>query len=157
MTRVLLPFLLLFAVFPLQADPVQVMEGFIDAVYRYDAETVYRMLSTENQASLSMMIAMAKMQPAEAAEQISRWIGRQCSSQEVSCLTETGFVRVVLDAPVLVSQLPERNRISCTMASMHGDTAIVMCEVDLDSGGTEETCFALVLEQGEWRIGQPFL
>lgn len=157
MTRLLLPFLLLFTVSLLSADPVQVMEGFIDAVYRYDAETVFRMLSAENQASLSMMITMAKMQPAQAAEQISRWTGRQCSSQEVSCLTETSFVRVVLDGPVLVSQLPDRNRISCSMDSMRGDTAIVMCEVDLASGGTEETCFALVLEQGEWRIGQPFL
>lgn len=157
MTRFLLPFLLLFTVSLLSADPVQVMEGFIDAVYRYDAETVFHMLSTENQASLSMMLTMAKMQPVAAAEQISRWIGRQCSSQEVSRLTETSFVRVVLDAPVLLSQLPDRNLINCSMDSMRGDTAIVMCEVDLASGGTEETRFALVLEQGEWRIGQPFL
>lgn len=157
MTRLRLPFLLLFAASLLSADPVQVMEGFIDAVYRYDAETVFSMLSAENQASLSMMLTMAKMQPVAAAEQISRWTGRQCSSQEVSCLTETSFVRVVLDGPVLVSQLPERNLINCSMDSMRGDTAIVMCEVDLASGETEETCFALVLEQGEWRIGQPFL
>ncbi len=157
MTRLRLPFLLLFAASLLTANPVQVMEGFIDAVYRYDAETVFSMLSAENQASLSMMITMAKMQPVAAAEQISRWTGRQCSSQEVSCLTETSFVRVVLDGPVLVSQLPERNLISCSMDSMRGDTAIVMCEVDLASGETEETRFALVLEQGEWRIGQPFL
>lgn len=157
MTRVLLPFLLLFTASALSADPVQVMEGFIDAVYRYDAETVFRMLSSENQASLSMMITMARMQPVAAAEQISRWMGRQYSSQEVSCLTETSFVRVVLDAPVLVSQLPERDLINCSMDSMRGDTAIVMCKVDLATGGTEEASFALVLERGEWRIAQPFL
>ncbi len=139
------------------ADPLQFMESFIDAVYRYDAETVYEMLSTENQAALTTMVTMARLHPAAAAEQISRWIGRQYSSQDVACLTETGFVGVVLDAPVLVSQLPERNLITCSMEGMRGDTAIVVCEVDLLSGETDETCFALVLQQGEWRIGEPFL
>jgi len=139
------------------ASPLRVMETFIDAVYRYDAETVYRMLSLENQAALTMMLALARLQPVAAAERFSFQTGRQVSGQELSRWNETDFVRVVLDAPVLISQLPERSMVQCTGQEMRGDTTIVVCEVDLICGGTAEARFALVQQQGEWRIGQPFL
>lgn len=154
MTRLLL---LLLCVPLANAGPVQVMECFIDAVYRYDAEAVFRMLSCENQAALSVMLTMARLQPVSAAEEISRQTGRQVSVQELSRWTETDLIRVVLDAPVLVSQLPARSSVSCSVNEMRGDTAIVVCEVELVSGATDHARFALVLQQGEWRIGEPFL
>ncbi len=141
----------------LDGGPVQTMESFIDAVYRFDAEAVYGMLSCENQAALSVMLTMARLQPVSAAEEISRQTGRQVSDQEITRWTETDLVRIVLDAPVLVSQLPERSLVSCSVNEMRGDTAIVVCQVDRPSGTPDRARFAMVFQQGQWRVGEPFL
>jgi hypothetical protein len=154
----MLRILLLFVV-PglLRADPVSAMESFIDAVYRYDAEAVLGMLSEESRASITMTLAMAKLQPVNAAEQLSRRTGRPVNCQELSCWTETDFVEIILEAPALSAVLPSRDTITCSVSEMKGDTAVVACRVVLPSGGSEEARFALVMQQGQWRIGETFL
>ncbi len=151
--------LLLFLVLPglLRADPVSAMECFIDAVYRNDAEAVFGMLSEESRASITMTLAMAKLQPVNAAEQLSRRTGRPVNGQELSCWTETDFVEVILEAPALSAMLPARDTIICSVSDMKGDTAVVSCRVALPSGGSEEARFALVMQRGEWRVGETFL
>lgn len=141
----------------LYADPVAAMESFIDAVYRCDAETVFGMLSDENRASITLTLAMSKLQPVSAAERLSLRIGNPVNGGELSRWTEADFVKAVLEAPILSTVLPPRNTITCSVSEMKGDTAVVACRAALPSGGEGETRFALVMQGGVWRVGEPFL
>lgn len=147
---------LLFAAL-LHGGPLQTMESFVDAVYRYDAEKVFSLLSSESQAAVSTMLAMARLQPGTAAERLSRQAGIHVDSGEISRWSETDLIRRILDAPVLLSRLPERNLIRFSGREMRGDTAIVICEYETPSGLVEEAWFSLVHQHGEWRVAQPFI
>ena len=151
--RSVILFLLILTAF-MTASPEGDMSIVIDALYRADGETVYRGLSTENQESLAMVIAMVRLAPDQVALQLRQELNIQISSSEVAALSEQELISLIIDSPFFRDEIPySRDMIACESHTMLGDTALVYISIVNEDSVYR---YPMMLQEGTWRIATSF-
>jgi len=138
----------------LAATPEEGFEAIADAVYDGDAGAFMEGLSEANLQQLEMMVAMVKMSPGDAAEQLSSELGEEITGDEIMQWTAEDMVAVLIAAPQLQEQLPPREVLQVARCETDGDSAtvyLVVPEVE------EELPILMVREGDVWKLGEPFM
>ncbi|MCK5785752.1 MAG: hypothetical protein KAH54_04230 [Candidatus Sabulitectum sp.] len=136
------------------ASPEGDMNMILDALYRADGETVYKGLTTENQESLAMVIAMVRLAPDQVALQLRQELNIQISSSEVYALSEQELISLIIDSPFFRNEIPySRDMIACDSHTMLGDTALVYISIVNEDSVYR---YPMMLQEGTWRIATTF-
>ncbi|MCK5116564.1 MAG: hypothetical protein KAR44_08175 [Candidatus Aegiribacteria sp.] len=135
-------------------EPGEALENLVDAFYEGDACGVEACLSSNSINMLNMMLVMVKMQPDQAAAEISAELEIALTGDELRNWTTTDFIYVLISAPGITDQLPERENIEVSSCDIQGDSSTVFLNI---SDYPEEIPIAMVLEGDDWKLGESFL
>ncbi len=103
---------------------------------------------------LNMMLMMVKMQPDQAAAEISAELEIALTGDELLNWTTTDFIYVLITAPGMTDQLPLREDIEISSCDIQGDNSTVFLSIP---DYPEEIPIAMVLEGDDWKLGESFL
>jgi len=146
--------LLLLPGLVLANTPEEGFETIADAVYEGDAAAFMEGLSEANLQQLEMMVAMVKMSPGDAAEQLSSELGEEITGDEILQWTAEDLVAVLIAAPQLQEQLPSREVLEVARCETDGDSATIFLLVPEVE---EELPLLMVREGDDWKLGEPFM
>lgn len=135
-------------------QPGEALENLVDAFYEGDAGTVEAGLSSNSINMLSMMLMMVKMQPDQAAAEISAEFEIALTGDELVNWTTTDFIRVLISAPGITDKLPQREDIEFSSYDIQGDSSTVFLNIP---DYPENIAIAMVLEGNDWKLGESFL
>jgi len=135
-------------------EPGEALENLIDAFYEGDALTVETGLSSKSINMLSMMLMMIKMQPDQAAAEISAELEIALTGDELLNWTTADFIYVLISAPGITDQLPMREDIEISGFDIQGDCSTVFLNIP---DYPENVPIAMVLEGDDWKLGESFL
>ena len=135
-------------------EPGEAFENLVDAFYEGDACAVEAGLSSNSINMINMMLMMVKMQPDQAAAEISAELQIALTGDELLNWTTTDFIYVLISAPGITDQLPEREDIEFSSCDIQGDSSTVFLSI---SEYPEEIPIAMVLEGDDWKLGESFL
>jgi len=150
-----LPLLLAFlAGVALSNEPGEALENLVDAFYDGDACSVEAGLSSNSINMINMMLTMVKMQPDQAAAEISEELQIALTGDELLNWTSTDFIYVLISAPGITDRLPPREDIEISSFDIQGDSSTVFLNI---SDYPENIPIAMILEGDDWKLGESFL
>ena len=135
-------------------EPGEALENLVDAFYEGDACAVEAGLSSNSINMIDMMLMMVKMQPDQAAAEISQELQIALTGDELLNWTATDFIFVLISAPGITDQLPPREDIEISSFDIQGDSSTVFLNI---SDYPENIPIAMVLEGDDWKLGESFL
>ncbi len=135
-------------------EPGEALENLVDSFYEGDACGVEAALSSNSINMLNMMLMMVKMQPDQAAAEISAELEIALTGDELLNWTTTDFIYVLITAPGMTDQLPLREDIEISSCDIQGDNSTVFLSIP---DYPEEIPIAMVLEGDDWKLGESFL
>ena len=135
-------------------EPGEAFENLVDAFYEGDACAVEAGLSTNSINMINMMLMMVKMQPDQAAAEISQELQVALTGAELLNWTTTDFIYVIISAPGITDQLPEREDIEVSGCDIQGDSSTVFLTIP---DFPDDIGIAMVREGDDWKLGESFL
>ena len=108
-------------------------------------------LSTDTIAMMDMVVAMIKLQPAEAAEEFTQELGTEVTTEDIMGWTSIDFLNAVILSPGFLEDLPAREEIAITHCEISGDSSTVFLSV---SGINQPFGMAMVLEDDSWKLAE---
>lgn len=135
----------------LAESPEDAFEDLIEAVYSGDAGGVAERLSSDTMDMMDMVVAMIKLQPAEAAEEFSQELGREVTAEEIIGWTSLDFIDAVILSPGFLDELPDRDEITISSCEINGDSSTVFLTV---SGIAQPFGMAMILEGDSWKLAE---
>lgn len=153
--KIILP-LVILALFGtlLAEEPDEAFEILIDAFYAGDADVVEEHLSAEAIQMLEMMLVMIKMQPDQAAADISEELQIAVTGEELMNWTATELIDAFINSPGIKDELPPREEIQVSGCQVDGDTGTVFLTVMDYPEGVE---IAMIRENGGWKLGETLI
>ncbi len=138
----------------LSNEPGEALENLVDAFYEGDACSVEEGLSSNSINMLNMMLMMVKMQPDQAAAEISAELQIALTGNELLSWTTTDFIYVLISAPGITDKLPLREDIEVSSFEIQGDSSTVFLNIP---DYPADIPIAMVLEGDDWKLGESFL
>jgi len=133
----------------LAESPEEAFVELIDAFYEGDAYIVESGLSSSSLEMIDMMLMMVKMQPDQAAAELSEGLQVPVTGAELVNWTATDFIDIFINSPGIKDELPPREDIAVTGSEVNGDTGVVYLTV-MDY--PEAIPIAMVLECDGWKL-----
>ncbi|MCK4806663.1 MAG: hypothetical protein KAT09_03405 [Candidatus Aegiribacteria sp.] len=132
-------------------EPDEAFENLIDAFYEGDAYGVETGLSSNSINMLNMMLMMVRMQPDQAAVEISREFQIALTGAELVNWTVNDFIYAFINAPGITDEFPPREDIEVTGCEIQGDCSTVFLKV---SDYPEAVEIAMVREGDDWKLSE---
>lgn len=153
--KILLSALMLVLTGLLMAEaPDEAFETLMDAFYEGDAYTVENHLSSTSLEMINMMLIMVKMQPDQAAAELSEGLQVPVSGEELVNWTATDFIDAMINSPAIRDDLPPREDIVVSGCDVQGDTGVVYLQVE---DYPDAFPVAMVLEGDGWKLSQELI
>lgn len=106
-------------------NPEQSFDNLVDAMYAGDAPGFSNCLSSESVALIDMMLMVVKLQPEEAAVEISSELNLDITAADISGWSSTDLISTVLSSPRFLAELPPREDIVVSGFEINGDSSVV--------------------------------
>jgi hypothetical protein len=135
-------------------EPDEAFTDLIDAFYDGDACGVEDGLSSNSINMIDMMLMMIKMQPDEAAAEISEELQIAVTGEDLVNWTSTDFIDVLINSPYVIDEIPPRGDIDVTGFDIRGDSGIVYLKV---AEYTEVFEISMVREGNDWKLDEGLL
>jgi len=132
-------------------EPAEAFENLVDAFYEGDACGVEAGLSSDSIEMLDMMLMMIKMQPTEAASQLSLQFQIALTGEELVNWTSTDLIDALINSPGVTQGFPPREDIEISRFEILGDSSTVFLRV---ADYSEEFEIAMVREGNDWKLGE---
>lgn len=132
-------------------EPGEAFENLMDAFYEGDAEGVEASLSSNSIDMINMILIMVKIQPHQAATELSRKFQIALTGEELVNWTATDFIDALINAPVITQGFPPKEDIEVSGFDIQGDTSTVFLIV---SNYPEEIEIAMIREGNDWKLGE---
>jgi len=152
--KLILLLLALLAGAVMSDEPTEAFENLVDAFYDGDACGVEAGLSSNSINMLNMMLMMIKMQPHQAAAELSQELQIALTGEELINWTSTDFIYTLINAPGITDELPSREDIEVSGCDMKGDSSTVFLKIP---DYPQEIGIAMVREGDDWKLGESFL
>lgn len=130
-------------------EPAEAFENMVDAFYEGDACGVEAGLSSNSMNMLNMMLMMVKMQPDQAAVEISQKFEIAVTGTDLVNWTTTDFIDVFINAPGIIDGFPPREDIEVTGCEIQGDCSTVFLKVSDYPDAIE---IAMIREGDDWKL-----
>ncbi len=154
MNKLLLLVLATFTGVVMSNEPVDAFTSLIDAFYEGDAACVENGLSSDSIEMINMMLMMIRMQPAQAAAELSEEFQIALTGPELMNWTSTDFIYAFINAPGIIEDLPAREDIEISGFDIQGDSSTVFLKV---ADYPDEFEVAMVREGNDWKLGDNLL
>ncbi len=131
--------------------PDESFEILMDAFYAGDASVVEAHLSAEALQMIEMMLVMVKMQPDQAAAEISQELQIALTGEELMNWTAIEFIDALINSPGIREEMPAREDIQVSGCDVDGDTGTVYLTV-LDY--PERFEIEMIRENDGWKLAE---
>jgi hypothetical protein len=132
-------------------EPGEAFENLMDAFYEGDAEGVEAGLSSNSIDLINMILMMVKIQPAQAAVELSQEFQIALTGEELVNWTATDFIDALINAPRVTDGFPPKEDIEVSGYDIQGDTSTVFLIV---SNYPEEIEIAMIYEGNDWKLDE---
>lgn len=132
-------------------EPGEAFENLMDAFYEGDAEGVEASLSSSSIDMINMILIMVKIQPDQAATELSQKLQIALTGEELVNWTATDFIDALINAPGITQGFPPKEDIEVSGFDIQGDTSTVFLIV---SNYPEEIEIAMIREGNDWKLGE---
>jgi len=154
LNKLLLLVLVAYAGVAMSNEPVEAFTSLIDAFYEGDAACVENGLSSDSINMINMMLMMIRIQPVQAAAELSDEFQVALTGPELANWTSTDFIYAFINAPGIIENLPSREDIEISGFDIQGDSSTVFLKV---ADYPDEFEIAMVREGNDWKLGESLL
>ena len=146
----ILPALLVLLSLNLFSDqPEEACMNLIDGFYRGDACVVENYLSTDAIQMIDTMLMIVRMQPDQAAAELSRELQIAVTGPELANWTSYDFINAFINSPGVTDNLPPRQFIQISECEVTGDTGLVHLKIE---NYPEVLTITMVREGDDWKL-----
>jgi hypothetical protein len=135
-------------------EPGDAFENLMDAFYEGDACAFEAGLSSNSIDLINMMLLMIKLQPDQAAAELSAEFQIALTGEELVNWTSTDLINALINAPGITDGFPPREDIEVSGSDIQGDTSTVFLKV---TDYPEEIEVAMIREGSDWKLGESML
>jgi len=132
-------------------EPGEAFENLVDSFYEGDASGVEAGLSNNSLDMINMMLMMIKMQPEQAAAELSQQFQIALTGEELVNWTSIDLIEALINAPGITQGFPPREDIEISGFEIWGDSSTVYLTV---ADYSEEIEIAMVREGNDWKLGE---